>query len=231
MQLEPVGENSVDAQLRFHVMPDTTVFVGYNFKAGDYTGDEIVALNPFNLQLIRSDARNYYAHSGIAGIEHAFNESLSMSLSGGATYTDNYNSGATTVSPTAVASLTYTYLPGSSLTFGFRHARNATDTIAPDANGNITQDQESSTIFLNLVHRLTPRITATVNGTIQDSEFRGGQANNETEVLYLIGLNLAYAFNEHFSTEIGYNFDKVDSDIVERSYDRNYVYIGVTAAY
>ena len=58
----------------------------------------------------------------------------------------------------------------------------------------------------------------------------GGQFNNQSERYYLVGLNLAYHFNPHFSAEMGYNYDKLDSD-AGRTFDRNRVYMGVTASY
>jgi hypothetical protein len=46
-----------------------------------------------------------------------------------------------------------------------------------------------------------------------------------------VGLNLAYRINQFLSAEAGYNYDKVDSDLVGRSYSRNRVYVGVRATY
>jgi len=49
-------------------------------------------------------------------------------------------------------------------------------------------------------------------------------------------LNLSYAFNPNLSAEVGYMFDRLDSDVMyslttDRSYSRNRVYIGLRAAY
>ena len=68
-------------------------------------------------------------------------------------------------------------------------------------------------------------------GQIQHSTFNGGELNNETDIFYLVGLNFEYRFNPHFSANAGYNYDKLDSDLGGRSFDRNRVYIGVTASY
>ena len=69
-------------------------------------------------------------------------------------------------------------------------------------------------------------------GQFQNSTYNGGDFDNETERFYTIGVNLAYHFNPHFSTEVGYNFDKLDSDsAIGRSFDRNRVYIGGTASW
>jgi hypothetical protein len=48
----------------------------------------------------------------------------------------------------------------------------------------------------------------------------------------MVGLNLAYRFNQYFSTEVGYNYDRlVTSSAINGTFDRNRVYIGVTASY
>jgi hypothetical protein len=59
----------------------------------------------------------------------------------------------------------------------------------------------------------------------------GGSNNDSVETWYSFGLNLAYQFNEHLSTEIGYNFDDLDSTVAGQNYKRNRAYIGVTATY
>jgi len=69
-----------------------------------------------------------------------------------------------------------------------------------------------------------------VVGQFQNSTLDGGPLNNISERYYLLGLNIEYRFNLHLSTHVGYNYDKLDSD-ANRSFDRNRVYVGVTASY
>ena len=45
------------------------------------------------------------------------------------------------------------------------------------------------------------------------------------------GGNLEYRFNPHLSAQVGYDFDHLDSEIANRTYFRNKVYIGATASY
>ncbi len=53
----------------------------------------------------------------------------------------------------------------------------------------------------------------------------------ETDNFYMLGLNLSYQFTRLISGEVGYNYDLLTSDIPQRGYSRNRVYVGVTAAY
>jgi len=66
---------------------------------------------------------------------------------------------------------------------------------------------------------------------VQYSTFNEGAFANSTETWYNLGLNLTYSFNNHVSTEIGYNYDNLDSNVSGQKYDRNRVYLGVTATY
>jgi hypothetical protein len=50
-------------------------------------------------------------------------------------------------------------------------------------------------------------------------------------MFYLLGLNLEYRFNSNFSADVGYNYDRLESDLGGRSFDRNRVYLGITATY
>jgi hypothetical protein len=68
-------------------------------------------------------------------------------------------------------------------------------------------------------------------GSYQYATFSQGGDSGKTDKYYGVGLNLTYAFNRHFSAEAGYNYDNLKSDIADRGYERNRVYIGVTAAY
>ncbi len=150
----------------------------------------------------------------------------------GVQYTDNYNdSSPSTTTPYTISSLTYTYLPGSYLQLGITHSQNATDVVAPSKNGQITQSQDSTVVSASVNQQITAKLLGTIIGSFQYSTFNQGQFGNEADQDYGLGLNLNYAFTEHFSGEVGYNFDDLQSNIPNRGYSRNRVYLGVTAAY
>jgi hypothetical protein len=128
-------------------------------------------------------------------------------------------------------SLTYTYLPGSYLQFGFTHDVSSTDQVTPDAAGKITQYANASVIYLDINHRITSKLIGTVIGRVQYNTFNGGVASSQDETDYSVGLNLSYFINPHFSVDGGYNFDDVVTGISGYAYTRNRVYLGLTANY
>jgi hypothetical protein len=240
-------EQSVWLNLQWQVRPETMVLVGGNFGLVNYTGDEPIAyFSPFPYDpntsiLYHSSDRDSRSYIGYLGFQHAFLPNLSVNAQGGFQYTETYNDplSSPSLAPYAVMSATYTYAPGSYAQIGFTELQSATDEIIPDASGRITQDQESSTVYASINHKLTSKLVGSVIGRWQHSVYNGGFYNNQASDYYSLGVNLSYSFNQHFSVDAGYNFDDVVSQtpgntvsqISGNGYTRNRIYLGVTAAY
>ncbi|HLP77531.1 MAG TPA: outer membrane beta-barrel protein [Candidatus Paceibacterota bacterium] len=220
-------ENRGHVDGRFQLAPSTVGLVGYEFEQVDYTADESVQGNvTIPASLVSSDQRNRRSHKGYVGIEHSFSPALSVSARGGIQYNDYFNSldGHTDVSPYARVNAKYVYAPESFVEVGFNEGRSPTDlTVARDA--------ETSLIYGQVRHQIAPSLFGSLMGTFQNSTFNGGSRDGDTEQFYTVGLNLEYRINPFLSTEIGYNYDKNKSDVLVRDYDRNRVYIGLTASY
>ena len=231
-------EESVALDLKWQVLPETIAFVGYSFSWVNYTGGEPIAVvtlpNSITPFVYHSSDRDSLTHYAYVGVEEEFTPSLSASIRAGASYTDVYGDPlfpSTEWYPYADLSLTYTYMPGSYVQLGFTHAMSASDQVAPDAQGNITQYAENSVIYADINHRITQKLMASVIGRIQYSDYQGGQAASDSSTDYGVGVNLTYQINAHFEVDAGYNFDQVVSDINNYSYSRNRVYLGMTATY
>lgn len=227
-------DNTFNIDVRWQAARQSVAVVGYQFGMVNYTGDEDIAENTVDGFMYESDDRNSYSHYLYAGVDQVFNPKLTGSMRLGVQYADYYNNEPDSTDswgPYCESSLSYTYTAGGAARFGVRHARNATDVVAPDSDGEITMDQASTTIFGDLTHQLTPKLRGSLLGSLQFSEFNGGDANDDIDTFYGVGVNLTYTFTQHFSAECGYNYDGLRSDIDGREYDRNRVYIGFTAAY
>jgi hypothetical protein len=86
-------------------------------------------------------------------------------------------------------------------------------------------------LWANVTHRFAPRIYGTFVGQVQNSTYNGGTLDGQSDTFFLIGFNVEYRFNTYLSASAGYNFDHLDSDIDNRGFDRNRVYLGITASY
>jgi hypothetical protein len=226
-------EHYIHIDGRWQVQPQTVAVVGYRYGQTDYTADEVIgqdALDP--LVFYTSNVRNQRSHYGYVGVDHNFLPELTASLRIGARYTDYYKEPGhpTDISPSAQASLQYTYAPESFVSLGLTHDRNATDLFSAQ-NGDVTTDAESTCVFGTINHRIMPRLYASATGQFQNSSLNGGGLENVSEQYFLLGVNLEYRFTPHLSTHVGYNYDRLESDLPNRGFDRNRVYIGVTASY
>ena len=181
-----------------------------------------------------SSMRDSRSHNGHVGFSHQLTANISVALSAGVSYNDSYNSPiqhTTSISPSANASISYTYIPGSYVQFGITQGENATDVVQPGADGSLTQYQHSTSVYADLNHRITEKLLGTLICRYVYSSFEGGAANTQTESDYSIGVNLSYQISRHFSADAGYNFDDLITPLNGRGFIRNRVYLGLSASY
>lgn len=212
---------------KWHAREHIDALLGYQLGMFDYTSSEVINTITGN---VGSD-RDFTAHHVYVGIEQSLTSQFVAAARVGAQYTSYDTSGDDTLSPWANITGTYTYLPGSYVQFGFRHERNATDIAAGTTANDIVTDQETSALFASISHRITPRLIGSLVGQYQRSTFSNGPLDGEVDNFLLMGLNLEYRINPNWSTEVGYNFDRLDSDLIDRSFTRNRIYAGVRATY
>jgi len=207
-------------QLRAKWFSDPSTFwsLGAQYQIVDYKSKDLLS----NGQ--SPSDRDRTSLTPFLGVSHEFNPTLSGNLDVGASFTetDQPNSDSE-ISPYFAGKLAWSYNPGCSLTLGVIHAINSTD---------ISADYQESTIgYLSLTHRITPRLTGTAMGQFQYSEAVGGIEDGEVDMIYAANVNLNYAFNHYLSCDLGYSFDRDDSDLAYRTYSRNRVYLGLRATY
>jgi hypothetical protein len=217
---------------RYQLQPQTVGIVGVQFRESDYTGHQPIGVYDSGQAVMSADrnARSYY---GYVGLDHNFRPDLIGSVRAGGRYTDYYDSLASQNqgSPYAMASLKYTYLPESSIQLGGSYDYSPSSVgPSPNAANQINTSSEAGTVFLALNHRITPKLYGGIQLQYQNSTYYGGTINNETANFFLAGLNLRYQFTPNFSTEVGYNYDNLNS-AVQPNYDRNRVYVGITGSY
>jgi hypothetical protein len=225
---------------RWQFRPTTIGIIGYQFSETGYTGDEYIGGTltnapgaPTSGELLRSNVRNNRSHYGYLGVDQTFTARLSASARAGARYNDYYNDpfSQSEPSPYFQASVKYAYMVGCTAEVGATYDRSATDLFSYTPGEGFTTDSQTLAAWLAVHHRITPRLTGTLTFQFQNSDYNGGVYNNEVDNYYLVGLNLEYRFNPHFSTELGYSYDLLGSNIPNRGFDRNRVYAGITASY
>jgi hypothetical protein len=172
-------------------------------------------------------------HYVYLGLDHNFLPDLTGSVRAGGQYSQYYNdpNSQDQLSPYAMIDLKYTYLPESYLQVGFVYDYTPASVFSVGNNGDLTLNAQSATVFASINHRITPKLFGNLLAQYQNSTYYGGAIDGAAENYYLVGLSLQYRFTPNFSAEVGYNYDNVKSDIANRGYDRNRVYVGVTGSY
>lgn len=223
-------EHLINLDARYQVRDDLAALIGYQYGIVSYTSDDLLFATPGATE--ESDIRDNTSHYGYVGADGDLTSDLRASLRVGVQYTDFENLGADSdLTPYANFSLTYTYLPGSYLQFGVLHRRNAIDQAGATGEDNIVTDQESTSVYGQVSHKITAKLTGNLLAQVQFSEFQEGIYDGQSDDFLLIGANLDYQFTQFLAAEAGYNFDRLDSELGDRSFTRNRVYVGVRASY
>ncbi len=226
---------------RYSIDRQSTAVLGYQFEDVGYTSEEILVKT--GSANYKASIRDNHSHYAFTGLDHFFTPDLSASLRVGIQATEYYNDSASTGSfgPYVDLSSTWKYREDGALTLGFSHRRTQTDLIGNTTTqvtslSNLSLDQDVSTFYLNFSQKITPKLTATLNGQFQSANLKGGLVGNDTEQFSTLGLNLTYEFSRFLRGDLGYNYDDLNSNVAvspgqTRSYDRNRVYVGITASY
>ena len=244
--VDPVGNisasnagllNTIDQTIhvdgRFQIQPQTIGVIGYQYRMMNYTENQPIGGNLFvPSSIIMADIRNVDANYIYGGLDHNFRPDLTGSFRVGGSYNDYYNnSSQNNWAPYALVSLRYTYNPGSYFELGFTYDFTEGNNFSGTVNGNLTMGAYASSLYGSLHHQITGKLAGTLMLQYQNDLYYGGQLNNESQSYFLAYLGLSYQFNPYFSAEIGYDYDNVWGAIPFQNYDRNRVYIGVTASY
>ena len=228
-------EHNIALDLNWTLQPETIVLAGYEFDWYDYLGNEPIQVITFPRKVIyKSSDRDTRVHKVYLGVKEEFTPNLTANIQAGGAYNDSYADPVYPQgnwTPYADISLQYTYLPGCYVQLGFDHDISASDQVAADASGHITQYSEDSVVYLDVNHRITQKLIASVIGRLQYSTYQGGLYGSSDTTDYAVGVNLTYQFNTHWSVDTGYNYDNVVSDIAGYGYTRNRVYLGLTGSY
>jgi hypothetical protein len=222
-------EHLARVDLRWAARSDVIGIFGYQFGFNDQTSADLVtttAAPPGQSASVR-DARSHYVY---IGADRNFSPQLLGSVRAGLQYTDYPNAPAPLVqnstSPYVDFAGTWAYSPEGTIQLGLKHTRNQTDVSSG------AQDAESTTIYGNLSHNIAAVVKTSVLVQYQNSSFRGGLFDTLSDNIFMLGVNASYdVIKNRLTAEMGYNYDRVDSDITLRSLYRHRVYIGLKATY
>ncbi len=215
---------------RENLFERTAGILGYQYGVVSYTSNDPVAPG------LSSNSRGNRSHYYYAGVNHDFTSQLMTAIRLGGQTVDYSGPGKAQTSPYADLNINYAYREGSTATLGFKYLRNQTYIGVLAGSPEATMDTQSAILYGAVVHKFTSNLKATLSGQWQESQFRGGTANSQSENFSFVGLDMEYSFNKNIAATLGYNFDILKSELDGiggglYSYDRNRYYIGLRASY
>ncbi len=206
-------ENTVGDELKYLILPTTSLVGEYRIAFVDYTDSDSSALT----------------HYFLAGFDHTFNPRFNITFRGGvqlrafdsSTITSRQN--ADRISPDVEANITYQIGERSDISWTNRYG-------IQEGEGSSTNSQRSSyRTGLNVRYGLTPRISSRLalfydHNSFESNGVSSGLDQNSIDV----ALNLHYAMTRYLGIQAGYNYTQVfASGITQRDYSRNRIYGGI----
>ncbi len=223
-------ENLIGLNLRAQIVPTFVGLVGYQFGLINQDSKDSLLAPP--AAYLDPKVRDNRSHYFFVGGDYNLTQELIASGRFGVQYIEYPNavpgSRKDAVNPYVDFKITYTYTKDSYATLGVVNKHAQTDIVSGAVP---TLDQEATSVYFNINHKITAKLTGSLNAQAQNSAFNGGAANNSSEQYYTIGVNVKYEINKFLSAETGYNYDRLDSDLPNRSFYRDRVYLGITATY
>jgi hypothetical protein len=236
-------EHLATVDLRWKFQPALVGMAGYQYGYTAYASTDFVYDNvkyggwPAGKPIPTGEQRDQQSHYGFVGADYTANPSLTVQGRVGFVYTEYPDLDADSLlAPYVDAAVVWEYLRGSKFSFGVKSDVRPTDVAMADANGSITTSQEATTLYAMISHKITEKLQGNLRGSWQFGTFNGGFSDGETDNFWTLDASLAYSINKYLMVEMGYAYDKLDSDVTSagidvRSYDRNRFFFGLRGTY
>lgn len=231
--------------LRQVVLPQTVLVGGYHYEVVDYNSNDLIGSAFFTSQRYSPDERDSNSHYFYVGVDQGITATLNASVRGGAQLMEYDFSSPLLAgldedrwSPYVDANVTWNYLQGSYAQLGVRHQRLQTDVgFIPDPILGLVPnlDAEATTVYGSVSHRVFGALVASLIGQYQHSSYDNDLSGDFADDYFMAGVNLTYEINKFLAAEVGYNYDRLDSELTAlgqpRSFTRNRVYVGIRGTY
>jgi outer membrane protein assembly factor BamA len=172
--------------------------------------------------------RNFYSHIFSLGVDQTLGPRLQGGISAGAElYSTEENGGGESFSPYAMANLTFALGEKTSLSWIAQYSTQEANIVEASTRKNFGTS-------LQLSYAITPRISASLSGSYNHSDYKGQKVLVFDPTRFLIffaqpafvedafdaGLNVGYSISPRMSANLGMHYTDVESDLSERPYSR-----------
>jgi hypothetical protein len=214
--VENSEENTISQDFRFAFWPTVTFAAGVILDNIEYLD------NP----------RGYTNYTANTGLDWQALPSLSLGFRVGGSLTELAQGGGSSTSPYASANVNWQLGERSRLIGSYEHTVTPTDVV-------FAEGQESDRFSANFLYNVTPDITTHLEGVYTYSDYTsellngaGGTGQSSfSENVAAFDTGVTYHYNQYVDFEAGYIFSVVDSQLQDRDYTRNQIYLGVRGTY
>ena len=206
-------ENTFGDELKYLILPTTSLVGEYRIAFVDYTDSDSSALT----------------HYFLAGFDHTFNPRFNITFRGGVQLREFESSTITTrqnadrISPDVESTITYQIGERSDISWTNRYG-------IQEGEGSSTNTERSSyRTGLNVRYSVTPRISSRLALYYDHNSFESNGASSGLDQNSIdVALNLHYAMTRYLGIQAGYNYTQVfASGLTVRAYSRNRIYGGI----
>ena len=255
-------EHTPHLDLYYDIDDINRVFLGVQYNYSDYTSNQKRVLwgsmgAPLydltgNLATYGSNLYNREGGAAYAGYRLTLAQGLDWTTKVGAQYTSWENAGEYNdrlyfygdgtpaslglkkddTTPFAETILSWMYMENSIAQLGVRHDVGASQWGA--------MSSEATTVYANVNHEFTPRLTAGLNGVYQHADYGRSPGsyvgNGMRDDYFSVGPCASYRITSldcpvGTFVDLSYSYDNLRSSIENRGYERNRVFLGVRATY
>ena len=201
-------EDYTGIELQYLVLPTLTLAADYRYGYIDYFS-------------VSNDSQTHFV---LGGFDYSPNQRLHVSLRAGAEFREYFDTVGDQTSPYAQVNVVYNLSHGSTVAFSGQYSIQEGDLSVQNTDADTVQ------LGLDYNQNITSKISAYLGFYYTHSVYLTPTTNDAgdfNEDTYDVSVGARYAINRHFSAEIGYTHTTVESQVQERSYDRNRYFGGV----
>ena len=212
-------EDYIQAELRYQAKPSLTLAFDYRFGYIDYFS-------------VNNDSATHFV---LGGLDYAFSPRLHGGFRAGVEFRQYFDTVGDETSPYAEGNLTYDITRFAHLSYTINYGIEEGDLSADNSKADTVRTG------FDFEQTITAKLSAYLGFYYTHAQYETPVAGDAVTVVYNangfaentfdVALGARYAFNRHFSAEIGYTYTNVISEVDVREYDRHRVFAGVRFAY
>ena len=202
-------ESYTSIDLGYLLLPNLSLDAEYRFGYIDYFS-------------VSEDSQTHFL---LAGADYSFSQRLKATFRAGVEFREYFDSPGDETSPYFEGAVTYVLSKNANLSFNSRYG------IEEGVLADTTSKSDTFRAGIDYTQNFTSRISGYLSFYYTHAQYETLQTEvvtpNFNEDTYDVAVGARYAINRHLAAEIGYTHTTFDSQLADRSYERNRYFGGL----